>query len=202
MLDFEAVREKRMTMAELCDGLTVDDLRALTNEMVDAMQTLIANCGDADVAFQPSDPAADDPYASDADDVNVAWTLGHVIVHTTASAEESAFLAAELARGVENHGRSRYETAWETVTTIAQCRARLEESRRMRLASLDVWPDEPHQDNTYTPWPSAGPIDCVRRFVLGLRHDDDHLEQIAEIARQACGAHIEAKTPRETMQVL
>ena len=192
MLDFEAVREKRLTMAELCAGLTVDDLRALTNEMVDTMQALIANCSDAEVVFQPSDPAADDPYASDTADVNVAWTLGHVIVHTTASAEESAFLAAELARGVENHGRSRYETPWETVTTIAQCRARLEESRRMRLASLDLWPDEPHIDNTYTPWPSAGPIDCVRRFVLGLRHDNDHLEQIADIVQQACGVRVAA----------
>ncbi len=192
MLDFEAVREKRLTMAELCAGLTVDDLRALTNEMVDTMQALIANCSDAEVVFQPSDPAADDPYASDTADVNVAWTLGHVIVHTTASAEESAFLAAELARGVENHGRSRYETPWETVTTIAQCRARLEESRRMRLASLDLWPDEPHMDNTYTPWPSAGPIDCVRRFVLGLRHDNDHLEQIADIVQQACGVRVAA----------
>ncbi len=190
MLDFEAVREKRMTLTDLCAGLTVDDLRALTNEMVDTMQALIAQCHDADVIFQPSDPAADDPYASDTGDVDLAWTLGHVIVHTTASAEESAFLAAELARGVENHGRSRYETPWEMVTTIAQCRARLEESRRMRLASLDLWPAAPHLDNTYTPWPSAGPINCVRRFVLGLRHDDDHLEQIAEIVRQACGARI------------
>ena len=186
MLDFEAVREKRLTMAELCAGLTVEDLRAITNEMIDTMQGLIANCSDADVVFKPSDPAADDPYASNAADVNVAWTLGHVIVHTTASAEESAFLAAELARGVANHGRSRYETPWETVTTIVQCRARLEESRRMRLASLDLWPGEPHRDNTYTPWPSAGPINCVRRFVLGLRHDDDHLEQIADIVQQAC----------------
>ena len=192
MLDFEAVREKRMTMVDLCAGLTRDDLRALTNEMVDTMQALIAQCGDADVVFQPSDPAADDPYASDTADANVAWTLGHVIVHTTASAEESAFLAAELARGVENHGRSRYETPWETVTTIAQCRARLEESRRMRLASLDLWPEEPHLDNTYTPWPSAGPINCVRRFVLGLRHDDDHLEQIADIVQQACSTRVAA----------
>jgi hypothetical protein len=38
------------------------------------------------------------------------WTLGHVIVHITASAEESAFLAAELARGVHRRtGRSRFE---------------------------------------------------------------------------------------------
>ena len=185
MLDFEAVREKRMTMVDLCAGLTRDDLRALTNEMVDTMQALIAQCGDADVVFQPSDPAADDPYASDTADANVAWTLGHVIVHTTASAEESAFLAAELARGVENHGRSRYETPWETVTTIAQCRARLEESRRMRLATLDVWPDTPHFDLTYKPWPTSVDINCVGRFVLGLKHDWDHLGQIEEIVRQA-----------------
>lgn len=49
------------------------------------------------------------------DDVHLAWNLGHVIVHTMASAEESAALAAELARGVEYHGRSRYEVPWETV---------------------------------------------------------------------------------------
>ena len=51
---------------------------------------------------------------------------------------------ADLARGVAFHGRSRSEVPWETVTTIAQCRARLEESRRMRLASLDMWPDQPY----------------------------------------------------------
>ncbi len=185
MLDFSAVRNHELTMAELCAGLTVADLRALTNEMIDTMQGLIADCTDADVVFQPVDPKADDPYAASADEMDAAWTLGHVIVHVTASAEESAFLAAELARGVPNHGRSRYETPWESVTTIAQCRQRLEESRRMRLASLDLWPDQPHLDLTYSPWASAGEINCVTRFVLGLRHDDDHLEQIAEIVRQS-----------------
>lgn len=185
MLDFDPVREKTMTMAELCAGLTMADLRGLTNEMVDKMQALIAGCSDYDVLFQPIDPAADDPFAAHADETALAWTLGHVIVHTTASAEESAFLAAEMARGVQNHGRSRYETPWESVTTIAQCRQRLEESRRIRLASLDLWPDQPHLDLTYSPWPGAGEINCVARFALGLRHDDDHLEQLAEIVRQA-----------------
>jgi len=185
MLDFAGVRARRITMADLCAGLTAEDLCALTNEMIDTMQALIADCRDEDVTFQPVDPQADDPFAAEADEMNVAWTLGHVIVHATASAEESAFLAAEMARGVTNHGRSRYETPWESVTTIAQCRRRLEESRRIRLASLNLWPDQPHLDLTYSPWPSAGEINCVARFVLGLRHDDDHLEQIAEIVRQA-----------------
>ena len=192
MLDFAAYRAKTIAYNELVAGLDRDDLRALTNEMVDTMLDLIADCTDADVTFQPVDLDADDPYAAAADEATMAWTLGHVIVHATASSEESAFLAAELARGVVPASRSRYEVPWETVTTIAQCRARLEESRRMRLASLDLWPEEPHLDNSYTPWPSAGPINCVRRFVLGLRHDDDHLEQIADIVQQACSTRVAA----------
>jgi hypothetical protein len=185
MLDFEAVREKQITLAELCAELTVDDLRGLTNEMVDTVHALIAGCTDQDVVFQPVDPTADDPYAvSDAEET-LAWTLGHVIVHVTASSEEAAFLAAEMARGVQNHGRSRYETPWQHVTTLAQCRQRLEESRRMRLASLDLWPEQPHCEVQYAPWPGTGEINCVERFVLGLRHEDDHLGQIAEIVRQA-----------------
>jgi len=188
MLNFTPVRERTMTITDLCANLTVADLRMLTNEMVDTMLALIAGCTDADVVFQPVDPAADDPFAASAEEASIAWTLGHVLVHTTASAEESAFLAAEMARGVPNHGRSRYETPWESVTTIAQCRQRLQESRRIRLASLDLWPDAPHFELTYSPWRSAGEINCVARFVLGLYHDDDHLPQIAEIVRQAQAA--------------
>jgi hypothetical protein len=108
-----------------------------------------------------------------------------VIVHTTASAEEAAFLAAEMARGVQPHGRSRYETPWEMVTTIAQCRQRLQESRRMRLASLEMWPDEPHLENVYEAWPGGPPVNVLGRFVLGLRHDSDHLDHIAKIVHQA-----------------
>lgn len=185
MLNFEAVRAKQISIAEFSAGLTKEDLCVSTNEMIDTMQALIADCVDEDVIFQPKDPKADDPFAASAAEATVAWTLGHVIVHATASAEESAFLAAEMARGVPNHGRSRYEVPWESVTTIAQCRQRLEESRRMRLASLDLWPDHPHLDLTYSPWAGLGEINCVARFVLGLLHDDDHLEQIAEIVRQA-----------------
>lgn len=188
MLDFQALRDRRTTLVELAAGLTPADLRALTNEMVDTMQALIRDCTDEDVVFIPEDPDAFDAYASSGAAVNSAWTLGHVIVHTTASAEEAAFLAAELARGVAWHGRSRYETPWESVTTIAECRARLEESRRLRLATLDVWPDEPHLEVTYQPAPERPRYNAIQRFVLGLRHDFDHLGQIAEIARQAAAA--------------
>ncbi|MBK9052399.1 MAG: DinB family protein [Chloroflexi bacterium] len=185
MLDFTPVRNKEITLPELTAPLTTTDLRLLTNEMIDTIHNLIDGCLDEDVVFVPSDPQANDSYAIDQSEAQLAWTLGHVIVHTTASAEENAFLGAELARGVSHHGRSRFEVPWETVTTIAQCRQRLEESRRMRLASLDIWPDKPHLDNIYQRDENALKINPVTYFVLGLRHDDSHLEQIAEIVRQA-----------------
>lgn len=184
MLNFAPLRAKEITLSELTASLTRSDLRDLTNEMIDRMLALIADCDDTAVTFIPTDLHAYDPYAANAAETNIAWTLGHVIVHTTASAEESAFLAAEMARGVPLHGRSRYETPWPSITTIAQCRARLEESRRMRLASLDLWPDQPILNNTYEPRPGAGQINAVGRFVLGLLHDDSHLGQIAEIVCQ------------------
>src|SRR5690606_1713694 len=120
MLDFSRLRRREATLGELVDGLTVDDLRDLTNEMIDYQLALIAGCDDSDVTFVPDGPAADDRYAANEADTNLAWTLGHVIVHVTASSEEKAFLAAELARGIDREGRTRYETPWETVTTIAQ----------------------------------------------------------------------------------
>ena len=58
MLDFEPVRCKQMTVNELAAPLSLADLRNLTNEMVDRMQALIADCKDEDVVFEPVDPAA------------------------------------------------------------------------------------------------------------------------------------------------
>jgi hypothetical protein len=185
MLDFTPVRSKQMTMAQLAEGLTRDDLRRLTNEMVDRMLALIAGCADADVVFTPVDLTANDGAAATEAEVNMPWTLGHVVVHTTASAEEAAFLAAELARGVKWHGRSRSEVHWQTVSTLQQCRDRLEESRRIRLALLEAWPGQPYFENAYQPFEGSEPVNCVNRFIRGLSHDDSHLGQIAEIVRQA-----------------
>lgn len=184
MLDFTAVRNKDITIAELVTDLTVADLRDLTNEMVDLQLALLADCTDADVVFVPSDPEAHDSYAADEADVDLAWNLGHLVVHVTASSEESAFLAAELARGVELHGRSRSEVPWQMVTTIAHCRQRLEESRRMRLALLDAWPDVPYLE-VEQELRSGTRINAVGRFVFGLMHDEGHLAQIKEVIRQA-----------------
>ena len=117
-----------------------------------------------------------------ADETDAAWNvaLGYRV---------NKFLAAELARGVPHRGgRSRSEILWTTVTTIDQCRQRLEESRRMRLATLDVWPNPPHLDNTYQTredGPFYGPL---ARFIMGLSHEDSHLGQIADIIQQAKAA--------------
>ncbi len=153
--------------------------------MIDAVLDMIEDCVDADVFFEPLDPDAHDPFAESPEDVDLAWNLGHVIVHMTASSEEMAALAAELARGVKFHDRSRYETPWEAMRTITSCCQRLEESRHMRLASLEMWPDKPHLDNIYQPWPKAPEVDAIGQFVLGLMHDESHFDQIAEIIDQA-----------------
>ena len=188
MLDFTRVQNKEMSYAELASDLTVADLRNLTNEMVDEQLSLMADCTDADVVFQPADPDAHDSYAADEADTDLPWNLGHLVVHITASSEEAAALAAEMARGVERDGRSRSEIPWETVTTIAQCRQRLEESRRMRLASLEMWPDDPYLDVKVTPWADVGEVDARGRFILGLSHDQGHLAQIENVVAQAKAA--------------
>ena len=186
MLDFTPVRSKEMTMAELTSGLGPGDLRQITNEMIDTILSLIEGCTNEDVIFEPVDPDANDTFASNDEDVDLAWTLGHVIVHVTASSEESAALASELARGVPHRGgRSRSEVPWETVTTIEQCRHRLEESRRMRLVSLDMWPDKPDLENSYRRGDNGPNMNAVTQFVSGLSHADSHLAQIKDIVAQA-----------------
>jgi hypothetical protein len=185
MLDFTPVREKHITLGDLAAGMTRANLRGLTNEMIDIQLKLIEECTDADDSFVPYDPQADDPFAATPEEVTLAWTLGHVIVHVTASSEEAGAIAQELARGVEFHGRSRSEIPWQSVTTIEHCRQRLEESRRMRLASLEMWPNQPHLDNEYQSRPTSPRMNAISRYLYGLMHDDDHLGQMAEIISQA-----------------
>lgn len=183
MLDFSVLKDGS-TFADIAASLTKADLYKLTDEMIDTMQSIVADATDADVVFVPRDPEANDTYGK-AEDKDLAWTLGHVIVHATASSEESAALALTLARGLEVEGRSRYETPWESVTTAEQIHQRLEESRRMRNAMLDAWPDQPNLEITTTPFPRAGALNAIGRFIVGLYHDADHLEQLREIMRQA-----------------
>jgi hypothetical protein len=88
-----------------------------------------------------------------------------------------------------NDGRPRYETPWESITTIGQCRQRLEESRRIRVASLGMWPDEPHLENGYIAWGTSGWVNAKGIFVWGLAHDADHEGQMRKILEQTRAFH-------------
>lgn len=188
MLDFTPVRSGQMTLGELAEPLTLDDFRGMTNESIDMMLASIEGCVDADVVFEPEDPDANDAAADDPAEANLAWNLGHVVAHTTASGDEYAAQAQHLARGVPFQGRPRAEVPWQEMQTIQQCRQRFEESRRIRLASLDMWPDEPHLDNTYQTNPNRPPFNAKSAFMNGLSHDDAHQDHIREIVRQAKAA--------------
>src|SRR5258708_13122370 len=99
MLDFAPVREKKLSFADVTNGLTKADLYTLTNEMIDTMLHIIADAVDEDVVFVPQDPHAKDTFGIP-EEADLAWTLGHVIVHATASSEESEALASTLALGL------------------------------------------------------------------------------------------------------
>lgn len=186
MIDFTQVNQYQIPMSTFAAALSVADLYRLTNESINRLVRQIEQCRDADIVYTPHDPDAFDAYAAKfrPEEVGLGWSIGHNIVHTTASGEEYAFNAAELARGVPYHGRSRYETPWQNITTVAQCLARLEESRRMRLASLDLWPNEPDLQNGVTPWKESGWVNAIGLFTWGPAHDESHGRQIQKILSQ------------------
>lgn len=187
MIDFGPVFRREASIQDLAADLRAEDLRGLTNQMCDLQLAALEEATDADVVMVPDDPDAKDTFASRPEDVGLSWTLGHVVVHTTASAEESAALALVLARGLPVEGRSRYEVPWEEARTVQFLRGRIEESRRMRLAMLEAWPDEAHLDNFYAPYEGRPPMNALGRFLSGLAHDQSHLEQMDKIMGQALG---------------
>lgn len=185
MLDFGPVRRREASIQDLAAGLNRNDLSRLTSEMCDLELASIEDALDVDVVMVPEDPEANDTFAARPEDIGLVWTLGHVVVHTTASSEESAALALLLARSLPVESRSRYEVPWEQAQTVAFIRHRIEESRRMRLAMLAAWPDEPYFDNFYAPYEGRPPMNCIGRFLGGLAHDDPHLDQMRKIMDQA-----------------
>jgi len=188
VIDFSPVRRKEKTLQELAEGLTRDDLVQLANEMCDHFRELIATAQDPDVPFVPSDPDANDTFAAKAEDVGLSWTLGHVIVHWTASSEEAAAHALTLARGVEITGRSRAEVPWEEATTVAFMHERIEESRRMQLSMLGAWPAKPDLELTHVAREGVPPVNAIGRFLGGLSHADSHREQVTKVLSQAIAA--------------
>jgi hypothetical protein len=185
MLDFSQYHTRKTLLSQLVENLQAGNLIKLTNQMIDEMFSLIADCDDADAVFVPTDPDAHDSAAATDEELKMPWTLGHVIVHVTASSEEAAAIAAELARGVSHRGgRSRSEVPWQSIETIDDCRRRLDESRRMRLACLNMWPDNPDLENRVKSHRGDW-LNAVGQFTSGLAHDDAHLEQIAKVISQS-----------------
>lgn len=189
-IDFTPVTAGSMTIRAFAGRFSVDDLRAATNASVDAMLALIAPLGDAEVVFEPHDPDAHDPFAVTGEE-HIGWNIAHLIAHVTASSEEWAAYSSILARGLvyPAEPRLRYETPWKDITTKAQCVQRLEESRRLRLGYLNAWPDAPHLDVLRELSPRFkerfGEMNAPACFLFGLRHEVEHLPQMAEAARQA-----------------
>ena len=176
---------------------TIDDLRRATNESIDYLLSLLADLDDADIVFDPVDPDADDPYAVEGEE-HIGWNIGHLITHVTATSEEGAAFSSLLARGVAASERPRYETPWREMRTKARCIQRLEESRRVRLAYLNTWPDEPHLD-TYREVSERflevfGPMNAPAAFLFALSHEVGHYEQIENVKRQA----LEARTVQDS----
>lgn len=187
MIDLDTFRSEDRHMIDLAADLTVSDLKTLTNASVDRLLSFIESLNDDDVTFEPHDPNAHDPYAVPGEE-NIGWSIAHLVAHVTASSEEGAAFSSLLARGVLAKDRPRYETPWRDITTKAQCVARLEESRRMRLAYLDTWPDAPFLD-VYREVSEKfedkfGRMNAPAAFLFGLRHEVGHFEQFQEVTRQ------------------
>ena len=199
MRDFAPVNAYAIPMDHFVREWNPDpaELARETEASIAGFLALLADATDADVVAVPDDPAAFDPAAADPADRGLAWTIAHNVVHATASGEEYAAVAADLARGIEFHGRPRSETPWSTLTTVAGCRQRLIESRRIRLASLGMWPDVPDLGKGYAPWRESGWVNAQGIFAWGLAHDQSHHHQIGAILTQHRGAVIPSSRPPE-----
>jgi len=193
MIDFSPMRDGEMSYLEYAarENIGARELKQLSDESIDFLLSLLDGLGDDDIVFDPEDPSADDPFAVEGEE-EIGWTMGHLIAHVTASSEEGAALSSLLARGVPASERPRYETPWRDITTVAQVRQRLEESRRMRNAYLETWPDAPLLNvcRVVSERFSArfGEMNAPAAFLFGLSHEVGHYEQIKEVKRQALAA--------------
>jgi hypothetical protein len=177
-IDLDAVYTGQVSYAEMMREVQHADLYRMTDELFDALKSILAKATDGAVHFVPSDPTASDHSEQ-------GWTLSHVVTHLTATLEEAAATAAMLARGVQVEERLRSETPWQKLTTLPMVQARLQESRRACRAFLDAWPDAPHLNVTRTLVPLFGPMDAVGFYAFGIAHGQGHLDQLRETVHQS-----------------
>lgn len=193
MIDFGPIERQEAHLIDLYGSISLDELRSITNESIDTMLEIIAGLNDSDITFDPIDPEANDPHAVEGEE-KIGWSLAHLIAHVTASSEEGAAFSSLLARGFAAKERPRYETPWRDITTHAQCVQRLEESRRMRLAYLNTWPDTPflevYRETSERFVERFGQLNAPAAYLFGLMHELGHYNQMREVRRQALAARI------------
>lgn len=195
-VDYTPLYNGEVKWFDLAQDLTLDDLRAETHRLYDTVRDILADCTDADITFDPYDPHADDPHAETDEERHIGWTLGHLVAHITASNEEGAVFSSLLARGIPAGGRLRNEVPWEKIDTVEKALHRLEESRRMVMAYLDTWPDNPdlhtlREIRSERARAYFGPINAPAAYLTGLSHHNEHIPQFEEVRRQAKAAATE-----------
>lgn len=190
-IDFSPIERGELKMLELSHAVSLDDLRQAHAESVDWMLALVAGLDDADVIFDPIDEEAHDPFAKEGEE-NIGWSLAHLIAHVTASSEEGAAFSSLLARGIPAEERPRYETPWQDLKTQAQVVQRLHESKRIRLAYFDTWPDAPflevYRKTSERFTERFGLLNATASALFGLSHEVGHYAQMEDVKRQALAA--------------
>lgn len=187
-VDFTPVSDGTMKLQDFAKQFTRADLRRVSDESLDLIRSFIAGLGDAQVTLDPVDPEAHDSFAIEGEE-NIGWSLAHLVAHVTASSEEGAAYSSLLARGVPAEERPRYETPWRDLRTVDQCLQRIEESRRIRNAYLETWPDKPLlQVNRVIPdryRERFGDMNASAAFLFGLMHEVGHYDQFRDVHAQA-----------------
>lgn len=190
-INYAPVRKGEMKILEFSRRYTLIDLRAEVHALYNAVEDIIKDMTDAQVTYLPYDPDANDPHAIPGEE-HIGWSLAHLVLHVTASTEEGAAFSSLLARGIPAGGRLRYEPDWKDFTRHEQVIRRLQESRRIVLAYLDAWPNQPQFDVLRDLSPryieKFGQMNATATILFSLMHMDEHVAQFREAARQAVEA--------------
>jgi hypothetical protein len=123
LFDFSPFHRGERKLETFIPEFTHPQLIDLTNTQIDEYLHLTADLTDAEITAVAHDPEAEG---------GIGWNVAHLILHTTASAEEGATIASILARGIPYgfEPRLRYEADWQTITRRAQVVQRMDSSRR------------------------------------------------------------------------
>ena len=183
-IDFTPWSSQGSDPLEFAKPFSLSDLKLAVNVYLDSISAIVRDLDDAQLTFEPYDAEANDPDAKTTAEINMAWSVAHLVLHVTASLEEGAAISSLLARGVAIGGRFRYEPDWRTVTTVKQIEQRIEESRRMCLSYLDTWPDQPHLDTYRIFAPDSRnantKMNAPACLLSGMRHLSGHLDRVQE----------------------